>query len=322
MKKILLYLFLCFSLAGIIYINFNVLNIKTVQATYLKQTDYTEKISVSGKFENKNKTDIMMSYPLYIKDVYVQENNTVYAGQALFSIDKNIMSAMLTAEYDTQSVNTAEYNQLKNYITSDVNIASLQALPDVFYSPCDGIVSALEISPKSLCRPNEQLVTIKPDNNVIARFSVSQYDFGKISVGDTVYVSSVAFPDKTYTGKISSNNAVVNKQITITGEKVSIDIFAQIDTPDDKIAEGLQVNGYINLDEKSDINIIDYSYIYQDDIGQYVYILKNGKAVKEYVETGIETENYTQLITEFPQNTLFLKGNISENETVIAEVVP
>ncbi|MBR5320826.1 MAG: HlyD family efflux transporter periplasmic adaptor subunit [Clostridia bacterium] len=322
MKKILLYLFLCSSLAGIIYINFNVLNIKTVQATYLKQTDYTEQISVSGKFENKNKTYIVMSYPLYIKDVYVQENNTVYAGQALFSIDKNIMSAMLTAEYDTQYVNTAEYNQLKNYITSDVNIASLQALPDVFYSPCDGIVSALEISPKSLCMPNEQLVTIKPDNNVIARFSVSQYDFGKISVGDKVYVSSVAFPDKTYTGKISSNNAVVNKQITITGEKVSIDIFAHIDKPDDKIAEGLQVNGYINLDEKSDINIIDYSYIYQDDIGQYVYILKNGKAVKEYVETGIETEDYTQLITEFPQNTLFLKGNISENEAVIAEVVP
>ena len=321
MKKYIHLFLFCSVIIGTIYINYNLLEIKTVQATKIKKVNYTEQIPVSGLFENKNSTEIIMAYPLYIKEVFVTENSFVYSGQALFSIDKKIMAEILSASNDAQEFGNTENALLKNYIKTDINTSSIMKLPDIFYSPCNGYVSGLEISPSSLSMPDSNLVTIIPDNSVTAKISLSQFDYGKISVGDTISVSSVAFPEKKYSGRILNDNAVVNRQHTLAGETITVNVFASIDNPDDRIAEGMQINGHITLNSEDEINALSYDYIFQDETGQYVFVLENGRAKKYYISTGIETAEYTQLITEFPADTLFLKGNIKEGQLIIAEVI-
>ena len=54
MKKYIHLFLFCSVILGTIYINYNLLEIKTVQATKIKKVNYTEQIPVSGLFENKN----------------------------------------------------------------------------------------------------------------------------------------------------------------------------------------------------------------------------------------------------------------------------
>ena len=100
MKKIILCisaltLSIVLTLSGV-----NLSDIKTVSASRLQKITYTPQINVSGELVSTDNIDISMSYPLYIKDVYVKENSYVNIGQALFSIDKEKMMEIINGQGD------------------------------------------------------------------------------------------------------------------------------------------------------------------------------------------------------------------------------
>ncbi len=299
------------------YINFSLLNIKYVSATVMQKQHYVPQINVSGEFISKDSTVISMEYPLCIKEVFVKEGEDVVRGQALFSIDKNKMMRIVKGEETIDMAVYSSYSDITKYRSTLSDTDFLTTLPDMVYSSCYGVVNSMNIAPDSISLPDEQLLSIVSSDGILAKFSLSQIDYGKISIGDSVKITPVAFSNSSYNGKISADSAIVKKQSSLSGNKVVVDVFASIENPDNKIADGLQVNGTVNIGQPYDISGLNYQYIYQDENGQYVLIYNKGIAQKQYVETGVETENFTQLMTEFTQDTIFLKGDIKEGDKVI-----
>lgn len=290
--------------------------IKTVHATSMHKTLYSSYVNVSGEFENQNKTDIKLSYPVYVKDVYVKENQFVNQGQALFSIDLQRMESAAGGNIDREILEQLSYEDLSKLAVRSENM-DLNNIPNTVYATQSGIISGMNIYPGAAVLQNKTLLSITETDNILAKFTMSQIDYGKISVGDSVDITPVAFSNTVYTGKIIDKNAVVKKQTTAVGSKVVVDVFAEIENPDNRVSGGLQINGKVQNGAPVNINTIDYKFIYQDDAGEYVYILQNGRAHKVYVDTGIETENYTEILTEFSEDTIFVSGEISEGCKVI-----
>ena len=198
------------------------------------------------------------------------------------------------------------------YLSGRQGGVSITSLPDVVYAPTSGMVTGVNIYAGTLSMPETPLLTIGSSDQVIARFSLSQLDYGKISVGDSVKITPVAFSSTNYNGTITNDNAVIKKTNTLNGNKVTVDVFAYISDADDKVADGLQINGVVDIGTPQTINVIDYTFINQDENGQYVLIFDKGKARKMYIETGLETRQFTQLATDFSENTVFLKGDIKQ----------
>ena len=190
-------------------------------------------------------------------------------------------------------------------------------IPDIFYSPESGIISRLDIKANSITLPDQELVSISIADNSVAKLTLSQTDYGKIEIGNKVIITPVAFEKRKYIGKIKENGAVVKKQNSIAGNKVVVEVYADITNIDSVVSDGLQINGIIYTDNSSQIKTLDFTYINQDENGQYVYILDNGKALKEYVQTGIETNAETQILTYFNPDTIFIKGDIEEGDRII-----
>lgn len=295
---------------------FNISDIKFAEASTGRMREYSEYINVSGEFENLKTTEIAFSFPVYIDKIYISENRYVSKGQLLFSIDKKKMlsvagniynsgiSEMLGTEYSVPEDNA--------YIN---NI--LEKIPDKVYAPENGFIKNINISQGQLCAPNTCLVSIEGEQDIMARFTVLQPDFGKISVGDKVQIYPVAFSTKNYSGIISEKNAVVKKQSSVTGNKVVIDVFACIENPDTLVSDGLQINGKIESGHPQTVYSVEHSYVHQDDEGEYVFILDKGTARKIYIETGVETEDFIQIITPFEEKTVFLKGEIENGDRVV-----
>lgn len=298
-----------------LYYNLN--NIKLVEGCHIDNTEYSDYINVSGKFESTKSIDVKLSYPVYIKDVYVKQNTVVNKGQALFSIDKEKMVAMLNKELSQDDISSLNYKDLSSLSKQSWKSENIYNLPDVVYASDEGFISQLNIYDGCISMANKTLLTINQTDDVLAKFTVTQLDYGKISVGDDVEIVPVAFSDSVYNGKISQQSAIVKQQTTAMGSKVVIDVFATIDDADGKVCDGLQVNGKVLKGEPKKINTLNYNFIYQDENSQYVYILKNGRASKVYIETGIENENYTQILTKFPDDTIFLHGKIKDGDRVI-----
>lgn len=295
---------------------FNISDIKFAEASTGRMREYSEYINVSGEFENLKATEIAFSFPVYIDKIYVSESRYVSKGQLLFSIDKKKMlsvagniynsgiSEMLGTEYSVPEDNT--------YINN-----MLEKIPDKVYAPENGYIKNINISQGQLCAPNTCLVSIEGEHDIMARFTVLQPDFGKISVGDKVQIYPVAFSTKNYSGIISEKNAVVKKQSSVTGNKVVIDVFACIENPDTLVSDGLQINGKIESGHPQTVYSVEHSYVHQDDEGEYVFILDKGTARKIYIETGVETEDFIQIITPFEEKTVFLKGEIENGDRVV-----
>lgn len=319
MKKYSFVFLLTAILAMIIYLNADLNKIKTVYGTEIKQVYYSETLNVSGEFESMDTTNIMLSYPVCIKEVYVKENSYVNQGQALFSIDKERMINYLTGEIDSELLEQLDYENLSRLAYIDKSTQSgIYTLPDTIYASAAGVVSQINVYPGAIAMPNRHLAVINHTDNIVAKFTLSQLDYGKISVGDSVSITPVAFQNSRYKGIISQQSAVIKKQTTAVGNKVVVDVFATITNPDKKVSAGLQINGVVQSTEPVLINALDYTYINQDQDGQFVFILNNGLAEKVYIETGIESENYTEIITEFPQKTIFIDGaELKEGDRVI-----
>ncbi|MBQ8603729.1 MAG: efflux RND transporter periplasmic adaptor subunit [Oscillospiraceae bacterium] len=290
-------------------------NIKMVNAARIQKTEYVEAVYVTGEFENINTTDIKLSYPVYIKDVFVKENDYVCRGQALFSLDTEKMQSALNGEIDGEILDRVSYNDLS--AVSDFSAFSYLNLADTVYAPADGVVTEVNVHNGAFVMKNSSLASVADGQSLMARFTIAQTDFEKVKVGDTVIITPTAFPGTQYTGIISDKSAVIKKQVSVTGSKVMIDVFAHINDRDKRVSDGLQISGKIINGQQSIKNMLDYRFINQDDAGEYVYIFSEGIAEKVYITTGTESEKSTEILTAFSEDTIFLSGDIVDGDKVI-----
>lgn len=321
MKKYFCILLLICSLFCFVYINFAFSDIKTVKYSKMMTTEYSELLNVSGEFESLDKTYIQLSYPVYVKDVYVTTNTYVNKGQALFSLDKEKMISVLSGNQQENLLENISYDDISTLSSiNKIDASAVYNMPDTIYASSDGIITRLNVYPGAIVMSNQHLAVLTHSDNIVAKFTLSQIDYGKISVGDSVDITPVAFQNSSYNGIISRQNAVVKTQNTAVGSKVVVDVFANITNPDNKVADGLQVNGTIQRGQPVTINSLDYSFINQDSDGQYVYIYSKGRAEKFYIETGIEAEDYTEIRTEFEKDTIFVTAeNLKDGDRIILE---
>ncbi len=305
MKKIIINLFLLSAFAILLNLSFTLQDVKVVQGMKLQDYEYSEYINVNGEFSSEGVIDIILAYPVYIKEVFVSVNTYVSQGQALFSIDKEKMQEIIDTSYLDLSLQTLQMD-------FDIN-----SLPDIVYAESEGIVVSLNSSKGALMMPNVSLCKISPLSEIVARFTVTQTDFGKIEVGDIVNISSVAFSDIEYSGVINDTTAIIHEETSALGSKIMVDVFADIKNPDMKIADGLQITAKIQSGESEDIKIISYEYINQDSSGEFVYILKGDKAHKQYITTGKEAPYGCEILDDIEADTIFLKGDIENLDTVV-----
>ena len=317
MRKKFIYIILTVMLGAEFIAFYNLQQVKPAEGSILAEYEYTPHINVTGEFENMCNTTITFSFPLIIKEVFVRENMFVNKGQALFSVDKEKMINLLNGNIGDTDLSSINIDKLFSLYPSFLNNSEFIKIPDIFYSPESGIISSLDIKANSITLPDQELVSISIADNTVAKLTLSQTDYGKIEIGNKVIITPVAFEKRKYIGKIKENGAVVKKQNSIAGNKVVVDVYADITNIDSVVSDGLQINGIIYTDNSSQIKTLDFTYINQDEDGQYVYILDNGKALKEYVETGIETNAETQILTYFNPDTIFIKGDIEEGDRII-----
>lgn len=82
MKKYICISIMLGILSALIFISYSFSDIKTVHSSNLKQTEYSEKLNVSGEFESRDKTYIYLSYPVCkAKFICKQGTGTVFYRQ-------------------------------------------------------------------------------------------------------------------------------------------------------------------------------------------------------------------------------------------------
>lgn len=286
---------------------FTLKDIEIVEATYLTETEYCPAVEVNGTIESGKAIPVSLSYPVFIKEQFVFENDFVNKGQLLFTLDTEKMKSAVKSS--DLSVYAEAYSSLDKSV--------FMSISDKIYASESGYITQIAAYEGSVVLSDENLCVINTEDDLMLKITINQEDYSKISVGDKLEFSPLIMPLSVYNGQISNKTANLRKQTSLTGSKTVVDLYATIDNVDEKLVDGLQFSGKVYKNNKDIIMMLPYEYLNQDDEGEYLNIYSANGVQKVYVETGTENKDYIEILTPFENSTLFLKNDYSGKKRII-----
>ena len=143
-------------------------------------------------------------------------------------------------------------------------------------APFSGRVGIVSINPGQFVNPGDKLLTLQTLDPIFVDFNLPQNNAEQVQVGQEVIVTTDAFKDASFTGKIT---AVSPKVDTNTR---NIQVEARLANPDKKILPGMFANVNINLGEQVKYLTLPQTAVTYNPYGSTVFIAKpTGKKDKQ-----------------------------------------
>lgn len=178
-------------------------------------------------------------------------------------------------------------------------------------APFSGRVGIVMINPGQYVNPGDKLLTLQTLDPIFVDSNLPQSTASQIQVGQEIVVTTDAFKDASFTGKIT---AVSPKVDTNTR---NIQIEAQLANPDKKILPGMFANVNIKLGDEVKLLTLPQTAVTYNPYGSTVFIAKpTGKKDKKG-NPGLEAQQV--FVTTGPtrgDQVAILKG-IEEGATVV-----
>jgi len=144
----------------------------------------------------------------------------------------------------------------------------------------------------SSINPSDNIVAQLPDLSVmLSRTHVNEIDISKVKVGQQVRIGVDAFPDKRFTGEITSV-ANIGEQLSGSDAKV-FEVMVEINESDPIMRPSMTTSNQIVISAMTDVTYVSLNAIYSQDSIPFVY---NTNQTKQVVLLG--EANDTEIIVE------------------------
>ena len=164
----------------------------------------------------------------------------------------------------------------------------------------DGVVTSIDAVKGSNVANGSLLLTLESSKDIVIRFNVSKYDIENIEEGQS---ATVKIKNKEYSGKVDRIDRMTSRD---AGQTSNVGMEIRLDAPDDDIILGLEAKAVIDTVSIENVLQIPKGAVYSDTNGEYVYVLRDKKAVKVDVEVGAYNSEMIEIVS-----------GLNESDTVI-----
>jgi HlyD family secretion protein len=255
------------------------------------------------------------------------EKKSLASESELETAKSNYLSAQGNYDAAKSGVSQAEAS-LKDAVTTLAKTS--------IFAPIDGTISKrdIDLSERVLgsgFSPGTELLTVADLNKMEATVDVDENDVILISIGDTAKIHVDAFTDKTFKGVVTQiGNSAVTKGTGTQDEVVNFEVKIYISNPENKLRPGMSCDA--NIETKTKANVlsvpiqsvtarIDKPVVTGDDQNQkkekinknlkpqeVVFLVKDNKAKKVSVKTGISDDTYIEIENGLTENDEVING--------------
>ena len=218
-----------------------------------------------------------------------QSLNTAKQQQTVARQQLNTAQLALAADQANENADWAAYvNQL-----STINQTNVTA-------PISGVIANINISPgqylsgsagSAAAVNNPQMLIVNP-KSLVADITLNEVDVVKVKPGQNVQLTFNAINGLNLTGTVTSINPIG----TISQGVVTYSIVVTPSLFNSQLKSGMSVTAAITTEVKNNVIYIPSSAIKSNSSGQYVQILRNNRPVDLTVQTGLVTNNGTEII--------------------------
>ena len=161
----------------------------------------------------------------------------------------------------------------------------------------DGTITALNVKKNQVdlnTQTGQPSVTIDDLGNLKVAILLSKSDANLVKVDQPVTLTS---GNTTYTGKVSALDPVATTTTGATGATTALGGTITFDTPPTGLFAGFEIDADITTNTAENaLTMPIETLVYDKENKPYVYIVKNDKAKKVEIETGIQSDTKVQII--------------------------
>ena len=305
----------------------------TGQAVQVSRKNMKSVVSATGTIRPVDSVEVSSKITARIKSVLVKENDIVKAGQTVAILDgKDYEATRAQAQYKVTNTrskyNRAEYlysigaksqedleDAQYNYDTAESSLSKTESdlNETIITAPMDGIVvgepkTAGTMAVQGNSNPTV-IMTIADLSKKQILAKVDETDIGNVKVGQQATFTVDTYTGKTFTAKVSkisqtdvSNSWNTNSSSTSSSSNSNSVIYyyvvLDVDDPENLLLPAMTARVEIITAEKDDALAVPISALKTDSQGSYVVVdLGRGQTENRYVETGIYSDEYVEIVS-------------------------
>lgn len=297
-------------------------------------------ISATGTINPVNYVDVSTNVAGILESVSVQENQHVTKGEVIATIDSRQLQATADDAKATLENTKADYERYstllsqgaisqQQYDTAKMNYdkavaaydrASAQLSDTVITAPMDGVIigTPLKAGQTISTGISTQMIiaTIADLSNLEIYLTVDETDIGNVKKGAKVDFTVDAHPGKTYTGTVrdiavgtKGNMGTTSSSVVYYTVRVSIPVQYATD-----FFPTMTARATIHGQEQDNVLLVPLAAVRTDKVGEYVYVIKNGKPERTSVTTGITGDTMIQIVKGVDEgDTIVVSGDVNSS---------
>lgn len=297
-----------------------------VDVTSVSQGEIFQSITVPGRVVSKLRVNITPAIAGRITNVYVEEGDQVKTGDLLATLDDREAKSYLTraranlesakedvilAERSLKRLKTAfdkgavarqlvedaevelrSANARQSIAEEEERTAKLSLENPRVVAPFSGTVTSRVIEVGQWVVPSETLFSLVDEGQREIEVKVDAADSGGIAVGQTVNISSDAFPGLNWSESVTRLAAATNN----VGNANTISVYISLGNNAPSLRFGQQVDADIRTAWNPNALKVPYGAIINKNGVAYVVTIDEGRAKYVQVETGIEDFSHVEIL--------------------------
>ncbi len=294
-----------------------------IKTAAVKRETFIKSVQSSGKTKADKSAELKFQTAGKLTWVGVTEGDTVSAYQAIAGLDlrevqktldkalrdysneRNDFEEVWRVTYrgiqnpDTALTDTAKRILQKNQwdldkAVLDVELKNLAVEYATLVTPISGIVAHIDTPvPGVNITPASAVFEIVDPSSLVFQANIDEVDIGALSLGQTASVALDAFPDATFSGKVSYISYISE---TSAGGATVFPVKIAFDEPQ-KLRIGLNGDVTIEMTAVAEALVVPIEAIREQDSGKFVY-KKTGKGYTQVPVTIGEQNDTDVIITE------------------------
>lgn len=291
--------------------------VMTGQLVSVERGDVVSLVSATGTIKPVNMVDVSSKITGLIKEVRVNENEQVKAGQILILLDDKRLMAQVS-QSKAKLANTAanyERNQQLNRIgavsnqqldaaSMDYSVAqatyddAVSQLDDtVIKAPIDGVIIGKPIPAGQTVAPGIStpmvLMSVADLSKMQIEAQVDESDIGKISIGQKVDFSVDAYTGKIFNGIVSNVSQKANIQQNVVYYNVTIDV----EGAGTMLKPTMTARVSIHVGESKNTILVPLAAIKENKGQSYVQTMVNGKVENINITIGLSGDEKVEVLS-------------------------
>jgi RND family efflux transporter MFP subunit len=225
------------------------------------------------------------------EDLLTQAKKELSDYETKLSEAKAEKSSAEAAIVNDSKITEYKLNQEKTQLTTSDESKKYDEALNGIVAEFDGVITDISAVEGATVPEGTQLVVLESFDDICVEFQASKYDLETLALGQEV---EIEISGRTYNGTVSKINHMAeqnNSGVPMVTAKV------HINNPDENIYLGIEAKIKILTESLENVMLVPVESVNIDNDGDFCYIIdENGLLQKRYVNVGISSEEYIQII--------------------------